>query len=66
MCMRLHRPCTSNANLMAAMCRANGIPARILAGYRTWAGLAFVIAYPFFAPARPPKKSPLHEHALVR
>jgi transglutaminase-like putative cysteine protease len=30
--------CTSNANLVAALLRANGIPARILAGYPTWTG----------------------------
>jgi len=30
--------CTSNANLLAALFRANGIPARILAGYPTWSG----------------------------
>ncbi len=29
--------CTSNANLLAALLRANGVPARILAGYPTWA-----------------------------
>lgn len=28
--------CTSNANLMAALLRANRIPARILSGYPTW------------------------------
>jgi hypothetical protein len=30
--------CTSSANLAAALLRANGIPARILAGYATWYG----------------------------
>jgi len=30
--------CTSSANLLAALLRANGIPARILAGYPTWSG----------------------------
>jgi len=30
--------CTSNANLVAALLRAEGIPARILAGYPTWCG----------------------------
>lgn len=30
--------CTSNANLGAALLRANGIPARIIAGYPTWSG----------------------------
>ncbi|MFH1417775.1 MAG: transglutaminase domain-containing protein [Planctomycetota bacterium] len=30
--------CTSCANLVAALLRANDIPARILAGYATWAG----------------------------
>lgn len=30
--------CTSSANLVAALIRANGIPARILAGYPTWSG----------------------------
>lgn len=30
--------CTSNANLAAALLRANGIPARILAGYPSWSG----------------------------
>jgi transglutaminase-like putative cysteine protease len=30
--------CTSCANLVAALLRANGIPARILAGYPTWCG----------------------------
>jgi transglutaminase-like putative cysteine protease len=30
--------CTSCANLAAALLRANGIPARILAGYPTWFG----------------------------
>lgn len=30
--------CTSCANLVAALIRANGIPARILAGYPTWSG----------------------------
>ncbi len=28
--------CTSNANLLAALLRANGVPARILSGYPTW------------------------------
>ncbi|RYG34734.1 hypothetical protein EON81_14760 [bacterium] len=28
--------CTSNANLLAALLRANNVPARILAGYPTW------------------------------
>jgi transglutaminase-like putative cysteine protease len=30
--------CTSNANLVSALLRAEGIPARILAGYPTWYG----------------------------
>jgi transglutaminase-like putative cysteine protease len=30
--------CTSCANLVAALLRANGIPARILAGYPVWSG----------------------------
>jgi len=30
--------CTSNANLVAALLRANNIPARILAGYPLWSG----------------------------
>ena len=30
--------CTSCANLVAALLRANGIPARILAGYPAWSG----------------------------
>jgi len=30
--------CTSCANLVAALIRANGIPARVLAGYPTWSG----------------------------
>ena len=30
--------CTSAANLVAALIRANGIPARILAGYPAWSG----------------------------
>lgn len=30
--------CTSNANLAAALLRAQGIPARILGGYPTWTG----------------------------
>lgn len=30
--------CTSCANLVAALLRANGIPARILAGYPSWSG----------------------------
>ncbi|MGD8451688.1 MAG: transglutaminase family protein [Phycisphaerae bacterium] len=30
--------CTSCANLVAALFRANNIPARVLAGYGTWAG----------------------------
>ncbi|MBI5849724.1 MAG: transglutaminase family protein [Planctomycetes bacterium] len=36
----LHRTgsCTSNANLLAALLRAQGVPARVLAGYPTWSG----------------------------
>jgi hypothetical protein len=30
--------CTSNANLLAALLRASGVPARVLAGYPTWSG----------------------------
>lgn len=30
--------CTSNANLMAALLRANGVPARLLSGYPVWSG----------------------------
>lgn len=30
--------CTSNANLLAALLRAQGVPARVLAGYPTWSG----------------------------
>ncbi len=30
--------CTSNANLVAAMLRASGVPARVLAGYPLWSG----------------------------
>jgi hypothetical protein len=30
--------CTSNANLLAALLRANKIPARVLSGYPTWSG----------------------------
>ena len=30
--------CTSNANLVAALLRAGGIPARIVAGYPAWSG----------------------------
>lgn len=30
--------CTSNANLLAALLRASGVPTRILAGYPTWSG----------------------------
>ena len=37
--------CTSNANLCAALLRANGIPARILAGYPTWAHVPYQTHY---------------------
>src|SRR6185295_3057054 len=30
--------CTSNANLVAALLRASGVPARVLAGYPLWSG----------------------------
>jgi hypothetical protein len=30
--------CTSNANLVAALLRANNIPARVVAGYPSWSG----------------------------
>jgi len=30
--------CTSHANLVAALLRANGIPARVVSGYPTWCG----------------------------
>ena len=37
--------CTSNANLLAALLRANGIPARILSGYPTWANAPYQTHY---------------------
>ncbi|MEQ1821099.1 MAG: transglutaminase domain-containing protein [Fimbriimonadaceae bacterium] len=37
--------CTNNANLLAALLRANGIPTRILSGFPTWAGSPYQTHY---------------------
>ena len=37
--------CTGKANLLAALLRANGIPARVLSGFPTWSGQPFLTHY---------------------